>query len=370
MTSDTYSSLPVFHFAEIIDKRRSKRKYRGVIFGNFGAMNQGDEAILAGQLRELATLPSVTVSVIGRFPKEIERQHHVRSVALYRFGNVFREIARSDFVIVGGGGLICKTDRPFIGFFYQLSILFLFFFLPRVYKKKLYALGIGIYGNTNPLILWMALLLLRYAAVITVRDHHSYRLLVEKNIQAQLYKDNSYLMETVTPAVVLSDPYFKRMYNKRKKHIGISLIRPERKSDEKRLLSELVKFIGKNYKNTDYWFYSADYHPGYFNDENFGHVLHMTLQKKIGRDIRFYFIPTEWDANRFFSSFGLMDFIISMRLHAAIFAHRLKIPFYAISYDKKCTSFLQAIGKSQPQIEDVNWQSIHEQYRQALKKQH
>ncbi len=363
MKKDNYQNLPVSPLAEELVKAHRGKEMHCVIFGNFGAMNLGDEAILAGQLQELKKIPNLHVTVVARFPQEVTKMHNVAAISFYALGKIIHAIKQADVVIVGGGGIICKMERGIISFFYQLYMLSLFFVLPRLFKKKLYAWGIGVYDNTHPIILWLSCSLLRLVTTITVRDYHSYALLKSKNIDAQLHKDNSFLMELEAKDIVMQEDFFKEIYDPKRKHIGISLLKPSSKKAEQHLLAELITFMTNNYKTSDFWFYSCDYHPSYLNDEQFGQKLKKILINTVDKDIRFYFIPTQWHPQKFFSSFQLMDFMIAMRLHADIFAYRTGLNFLGISYDEKCKSFLASIGKDALEIQDISWHAIQKSFK-------
>ncbi len=361
---DNYKNLPTFHFSKEISSHHEKNSLRGLMFGNFGAMNQGDEAILAGEIQELQKIPDVTITAVGRFPEEIRRLHGIAGVSLYAWGAVIREIYKSDFVVVGGGGLINKPERGAIGFLYQLYILFLFFLVPLLFKKKLYVLGVGIYNNASSFILNLVLLLLKKASIVTVRDEHSYDLLQARNVSARLYKDNSFLMELLPVSQVHSDAFFKKHYRKGnmqgKMQIGISLLKPENKEEEEHLLHELAEYISRQNAVADFWFYSLDNNPSYFNDESFGGLLYEAVLNLGVKDLCFNFVPANWPPQEIFSSFKLMDYIITMRLHGMIFAYRNGVPFTGISYDKKCASFLRSIGKEPVEIKSLTQKDLIE----------
>jgi polysaccharide pyruvyl transferase WcaK-like protein len=361
---DIYKNLEVFHFAETIKKQSAKKRLRCLIFGNFGAMNYGDEAILSGEIQELKKIPNITITVASRFPQAVKKMHGVNAISWYAVPALLDVIRKSDFVVVGGGGLINKIERGAIGFAYQVYMLSLFFLTPLLYRKKFYVLGVGIYSNANPVIMSFSRLLLKKAALITVRDHHSYEFLQSKKLPVKLFKDNSFLMDLLSVQQAQSDKYFKMYYRKDKRNVGISLLKPDSKEEEKHLLSELAAFIAKEHENTDFWFYPSDNNPAYFNDEKFGRLLYDKVKKirtSSGSKVVFHFVPTDAGPQKFFSSFKLMDSFIAMRLHAAIFAYRSGIKFVGISYDKKCASFLRSIGKEPVEIKDVSWKQLQKE---------
>ena len=354
MKNDKYKKLEIFHFANLINKNLPVKKKKGLIFGNFGAMNFGDEAILAGELEELRKIPYSEITVVSRNPENTKHIHKVQAISLYGLIKIIKEISQSDFVIVGGGGIVCKTDRSIIGFIYQLYMLLLYLFLPKVFGKKVYTIGLGIYSNSNPIILRIATFLLKFCEIVTVRDYHSLQYLNSKQVPASLYKDNSYLMDLLSKSEILKDKFFRSNYNPNKKNVGLALNQPENKNDEMHLISEVEKLINKSHRDTNYWFYSCDYQDNFFNDKRFA----QKICSRIGRNAKLkkslIIVPTDISVNKFFSSFKLMDSFIATRLHGAIFSYRNNIPFLGMTYDVKCSSFLSSIGKTPITIETVS----------------
>lgn len=358
MTTDKYQKLPLFHFSTELKKRHTKKNLRCVIFGNFGAMNLGDEAILAGEIQELQKLPNISITVVARYPEEIRRLHPVQSISLYNLREIRRAIKKSDLVIVGGGGLINKVERSLIGFGYQLYMLFAFFFLPRFYKRKLYILGIGIYDNANPIIMSFALPLIKYASIITVRDYHSYAFLKSKNVHAILYKDNSFLMDLASEEEVMREELIKNAYRKGRKNIGISLVKPDTVAEEKRLIKEMAAFMLKNHKTADFWFYPADYNPEYEGDHTLMQKVLAEAKKQTQDQIVLHIVPMKASPQVFFGSIKLMTSFVAMRFHAAVFAYRNHVPFVGISYDKKCASFIESVGRTPLSLKNLTEENI------------
>lgn len=358
MSNDSYQSLPLLHFAETIKKQHAKKRLQCLIFGNFGAHNLGDEAILAGELHELSKIQGLKTTIIAKYPKEIKRLHNTRAISFYNFSQIRKEIKKADFIIIGGGGLFNKKTTAIFGYTYEVFLLTHFLWAQRVYKKKIYTLGIGMYDNANFFIKKLAFALMMNSKLVSVRDQYSFEYLKKQNIHAHLCKDNSFLMDLQAPTKVLQDPYFKRFYNKDRLNIGFSLIKPASKKAENNLLTELLTFISKNYDRADFWFYASDYYPKNFNDEKFGHKLHELIKKKIGQNVQFHFIPTTWSPQLFFSSIKLMDYMITMRLHPAIFSYRQGCNFVGITQDKKCANFIKSTGKEVFLLPNLSWKKL------------
>lgn len=345
MKKDKYQELPVFHFASELQKRHNRKNLKALILGNFGAMNLGDEAILAGQIQELKKIPGISITVIGRYPNEIKRLHKVNAVSLYQFNLLRKSIKRSDIIIVGGGGLINKIERGLVGFIFQLYMLLSFFYLPRLYRKKLYILGVGMYKNANSIIVSLVLPILRYASIITVRDHHSYAFLKSKHIRVSLYKDNSFLMDLVAKNKLLEDAFIKKHYHQGRRNIGISLVKPDNKATEEHLIKEVAKYIVLHNKNTDFWFYPADTNPSYTGDDVLAKEVLDEIKKLTQEKVELIMVPKTYPPQFFFATIKLMNAFLAMRFHAALFAYRAEVPFVGIAYDTKVASFVEATGR-------------------------
>jgi polysaccharide pyruvyl transferase WcaK-like protein len=365
MRKDIYTSLPLFHFADLIRKNHGSKKLRGVIFGNFGSMNVGDEALLAGQLEELHRLHSEVV-VVGRYATEIQKTHAVPAVSFYSLFAILTTLWKSDFALIGGGGLICRISG-IKDFIFQLYMLFVFFFLPWILGKRMYVVGLGFYENAHPLIVRLTLFFLRKTDVLTVRDFHSYKFLQKLKTDVQFYKDNSFLMKVDSPTLIRKDAFFKKHYAKKKIQIGLSLVQPFEKKDEERLIRELTSFVEMNYQNSDFWFYATDYYPGKGTDWEFGKKIYSLLRKRFGAELRFHFVPTSWGPKKVFGSFQLMNFFVGMRLHSSIFCYRLQVPFVGVSYDQKCSSFLESIGKKDIPVSEVDATYLQKALKMSMK---
>lgn len=367
MKNHTYNTIPAFHFSSFIKNRHTKKRLLGIIFGNFGAYNVGDEAILAGQLDELKKIDSLSVTVIARYPEKIKQIHKASSISLFALKNVFQKVIASDFIIVGGGGLICKNTNGIRGIAFQLYYLWVFCIFPLILRKDVYVLGLGIYENANWIIKKIAAYILKHVAIVTVRDEHSLQFLIKYNIQGQLYKDNSYLIHDLSINEIKRSPYFRSHYSPSRNNVGIALKAPTDKYSMQKFAKEIVAFLENNYKETDFWFYLLDTHPGYENDATFAEYLTRAVAPEIQKNIRFHFVPTSFHPSMVLSSFKLMDFVVAMRFHSLVFSYRMKRHFIGISYDEKCTSFLSSVGKKAILPHQVTLNRLQRSYAIALK---
>jgi polysaccharide pyruvyl transferase WcaK-like protein len=333
---DAYKKLQIFHFADFIRKQQKSAK-RFLIIGNFGVYNAGDEAILAGQLAELSRIRGSKTSVVSRYPDEIQRVHHTDARSFLNPITVIKAILHADAVIVGGGGLLAKNDIGLLSLAYQFYLWTIGLFVPMVLRKPVYILGIGAYRNANTAVATYALLLMRTARIVTVRDDDSLSYLKERGIKATLFKDNSYLMQLQPKAA--RQLLQKLGFSPKQHNIALALKKPASKNEEQTLLRSLKAFLA-THRNAVVWYFSLETNPRYPSDTLLGDAL--STSKSLTGRIRF--IPVSWHPSVLFAAFSAMDAVVSMRFHSAVFAYRQRIPFLGISYDRKCTSFLTSIG--------------------------
>jgi polysaccharide pyruvyl transferase CsaB len=360
--TDIYSSLPIFSLSDYLLKSEISF-WKFVIFGNFGAYNIGDEAILAGQIEDLKKIRRSQITVISRYPKQIKKLHHVASVGLISLGAVIKSITRADVVILGGGGLFCKNDRGIKGVVFQLYTLGMFLLLPHLFRKKIVVWGIGIYPDMERSIALVCKLLLQHVSLITVRDQASYTLLRRWKIPAVFCKDNSFLMSTLDTETMAHDPFFTHLSLSSYKNVGIAVKKPSSPTEQKTLITAMTEIIRREYKTTRFWFYSLDTHPLYASDADLTHEIVASLGSDIRSVLQYLIIPSNRHPQWVFSTFGLLDGIIALRLHASIFAYRFHLPLLGLTYSEKCRSFLSSTGRRPYTINTLS----HGLYRKTMK---
>lgn len=331
---DVYKSLPQEDLAGLIGKHFNKKKLKGMIFGNFGSKNLGDEVILAAELEDLNKLKAIEVCVVGQDPKEIQDLHKVESLSYYSFRGIIRKIWKSDFVIVGGGGIFCKNWAAFRGFLFQIYFLIFFIVLPGLLKKKIFVVGVGFYENMSPVAKQLSLFLLNFVDYISVRDFHSYDLLKENGKKTKLKKDLAFNL-------ALDNKKPKKDTNTF--NIGLSITSMNSPELNDTLTDNIAKIISKSPANFRFFLFPLDINSRY--------SLDLKMAKEVCNDLpaekkQFCTIVRQQEhPKHFFARFQDMDFFLAMRLHSMIFCYRMGIDFEGVGYDLKCLSFLHSIGK-------------------------
>ena len=99
-------------------------KKRFVLSGYFGFKNFGDEAILSVLVNKLQQYKH-RITVISSDPKyTIGKFKHIRSVYTFKIPDIIGAIAKSDFLISGGGSLL-QDATSLKSLIYYLFIIFI-----------------------------------------------------------------------------------------------------------------------------------------------------------------------------------------------------------------------------------------------------
>jgi polysaccharide pyruvyl transferase WcaK-like protein len=133
-----------------------------------------------------------------------------------------------------------------------------------------------------------------------------------------------------------------------KKVIGISICRYESfikcgniENEERRngVLLEIIKKIDRSRKDISFKFFIIN-----GNKVNGDSEITQWFLKNANLENSYEIIPYSPNTRKIYNSIAKCDLVVSVRLHAAIFACFAKIPFVLIEYHRKCADFLQDVG--------------------------
>lgn len=317
-----------------------------VISGYYGSDNGGDEAMLYAIVTSLREKdPKLNIAVISSNPKETAKKHNVKSVFWLDYFGITVELARADLLISGGGSLLQNVTSG-KSLYYYLSVIFLAECLNV--PVMLYAQGIGpIYGK------W-ARRIMKYvgdkANVITVRDIGSIEELKSLNISKPLIEC------TADPALSLE------MKNKRlgeeilqkanvdlgKKKIGVAVREWKNWKLYKEVLAEATDILRQDLD------VEIVYIPMQSAEDVFAAREVAALSKNGG-----VILEGSYNTEELLSLIGSMDLIISIRLHALIFAAVANVPMVGLSYDPKVGRFMKSMNDAVAgHIEDMQAETL------------
>lgn len=300
-----------------------------VISGYHGFGNIGDEAILKAMLAEFNKMDrEIELTVLSQRPEETSKNFDVNTVDRSSIFKVIKTIYQSDILISGGGSLLQESTGR-LSIYYYLFI----YFVAMIFKKKIiiFSHGIGpIYRRRSKKLVQFVF---NRASCISVRDKYSKEELISYGVKP-------YRID-VTADPVIS---FKKFGSK----IGYELFHSYGNFDPnlptigfavkgskvKDVSDDFVKVIN-GLKETPCNIVLIPFH--YSED--------LSLIEKIVSKSQHQLISIneKHNVSEIFSIVEAVDVLVSVRLHALIFAAVSETPMVGITYDPKIDAFLESI---------------------------
>ena len=324
------------HIYQEILRRHSRPKATRdgvVICGAYGRGNAGDDAILEAILQEMALIdPDMPATVLSKEPKSTRLAYRVRSVSRTNMFAWHSAMRHAKLYINGGGSLIQDVTSRRSLWFYLLNI--------AVAKRcgckvQMYGCGIGPVTRENHRRL-AARVLNRYVDVITLREPDS-----REELRAMGVTKLEILL-TADPALTLRkaeddqiDSVLLRAGIPPQGRYLCFALRQWRGFEEKApLFGAAARYAYKTYGLIPV-FTAVEKHldPA---------AARLAAQ---GLDIPHYFLDDAGGAGTIIGALSRMEAVVSMRLHALIFAAGQGIPLAGVVYDPKVSAFLRYTGQ-------------------------
>ena len=302
-----------------------------VISGYYGSRNAGDEAMLAAMLEVFSDMdPKVNITVISSTPEDTTSRHGVRSIGWLDFPAIYGQLKSADLLISGGGSLLQNvTSRRSL--YYYMVIIWMAIFVNT--PVMLYAQGIGpIRGSlARSIMCWLG----NRVNMITVRDKGSLRELDSLGITVP------YIEAAADPVLAI---------HKVDLAIGRSILESSGISGAKPIIGIAVReWCGlPEYKTTVA--IAADR----IAEELKAQIVFLPMQYPDDVRTAEYIagmthcqpavLNADYTTTELLSIVGNMDLLVSIRLHALIFAGVMGVPMVGISYDPKIDRFLECLG--------------------------
>lgn len=304
-----------------------------VICGAYGRGNAGDDAILEAILQEMRGIdPDMPITVLSKDPKSTRLTYRVRSVSRMDFPAWHGAMRRAMLYINGGGSLIQDVT----------SRRSLWFYLNNIHaakkagcKVQMYGCGIGPVTRESHRKL-AASLLNSDVDVITLREPDSLEELRSMGVTAPE------ILLTADPALTLrranddeTDSVLLRSgIPPHGKYICFAL-RQWRGFEEKApVFCAAAQYAYDAYGLTPV-FVAVEKH--------LDPVAHRMATR--GLTAPHYFLDNAGSAGTIIGALSRMEVVVSMRLHALIFAAGQGIPLAGVVYDPKVSAFLKYIGQ-------------------------
>ena len=322
-------------YEEIIRRHnRPKRDRDGVVIcGAYGRGNAGDDAILEAILQEMRSIdPDMPITVLTKDPKATRLTYRVRTAGRMDVGTWKKAMRHAGLYINGGGSLIQDVT----------SRRSLWFYLHNIQaahkagcKVQMYGCGIGPVLREQHRKL-AASVLNASVDVITLREPDSL-----KELQSMGVTKPEILL-TADPALTLpaasedeiDSVLLRAGIPPHGKYLCFALRNWKGFEDKAPLFAQAAKYAYETYGLTPV-FAAVEKHL----DPVAGRLA------ATGLDIPHYFLDDAGRAGTIIGALSRMQAVVSMRLHALIFAAGQGIPLAGVVYDPKVSAFLRYIGQ-------------------------
>ena len=325
-----------FHIYEEIIRRhnRPKRDRDGVVIcGAYGRGNAGDDAILEAILQEMRSIdPDMPITVLTKDPKATRLTYRVRTAGRMDVGTWKKAMRHAGLYINGGGSLIQDVT----------SRRSLWFYLHNIQaahkagcKVQMYGCGIGPVLREQHRKL-AASVLNASVDVITLREPDSL-----KELQSMGVTKPEILL-TADPALTLpaasedeiDSVLLRAGIPPHGKYLCFALRNWKGFENKAPLFAQAANYAYETYGLTPV-FAAVEKHL----DPTAGRLA------AAGLDIPHYFLDDAGGAGTIIGALSRMRAVVSMRLHALIFAAGQGIPLAGVVYDPKVSAFLRYIGQ-------------------------
>jgi polysaccharide pyruvyl transferase CsaB len=308
---------------------------RFVLSGYYGFGNAGDEAVLAGIREAFARQAGdrVHLTALARHPDETARLHGIEAVDRMNLSAMRKTIRDSQLLISGGGSLLQDTTsvRSLLYYLWVARLAF-----SQGVPVMFYAQGIG------PLRRSMSRSLVRMvanrAACITVRDAPSARLLESIGVTRtpiEVTADPVFALSPATPEAV-DEAFRAEGLPTDRPLVGVAL-RAWGGSGESPV-ADYAQLLEVLAVKTGAQIVLLPMHTPH--DVTFSEQVAMATKMPAA----FSVIGRPYAPEVLLGMVGRMQAVVAMRLHALIFAARMGVPPFALSYDPKVTNLMEGLG--------------------------
>ena len=325
-------------YRTILRRQERKKNLRGrrdgaLVCGAYGRGNAGDDAILEAIVTELRQIdPDLPIWVLSRNPDDTRLTYRVNSIYTFAFPRFLRRMGKTRLYINGGGSLMQDVTSHRSLWFYLFTI--------SAAKRlgcqvMMYGCGIGpIHSPANRR--RAAKVLQKSVDAITLRDTHSREELEDMGVtnpEIILSADPTVILPAA-PEQVVDGILESQGIDPRGRYIGFAL-RPWPGFEEKAALFGAA---------ADYAYEKYGLIPVFLPIER---RLDVGAAKLAAQHMKapHYILPETGSSDHTIGLFARMQVVVSMRLHALVFAAGQGVPLVGVVYDQKISSFLSYIGQ-------------------------
>ncbi len=328
-------------YRAVLDRRQRTGRDGVVICGAYGKGNAGDDAILATMIRQLRQQDeNLPITVMTRRPRQTAVETGVSTVHIFNILAAGRKMRRAKLYISGGGSLIQNVTSTRSLYYYLYSIAQ----AKRAgCKVMMYGCGIGpVVGKQNHKL--VAKVIDSSVDLIALRDPESLQTLRSfgcTHPRVHLTADPALLMAADDAA---AERYLLKNGLNPQGQYSLFVLRPwDGHPYELSAICAAADYGWEKYGLAPL-FYALEPKRDLPTAQAALELVHAPA----------VLLPTVADGAALCGLIGRMELVVSMRLHALVFACSQQTRVAAISYDPKVSGFLSYLGSDNcVEVEDV-----------------
>lgn len=302
-----------------------------LVLGGYGVRNVGDEAMLAGLLRQIG--PNRPVTVVSRMPAETAALHGVKAIQPWE---AVRALRSHSSLIIGGGGLFGR-DMAALG-----RLIPLYGLLASQLGLKVAIQGVGVDRDMRPVAAVFLRRLARRAVAFSVRDHQSSEVLAEWGIRADVLPDLSAGIDPA-PARRGSELLRRAGIDANRPVVGLGLT--AMRGDQTALEAAVAHCIAA-LPDVQFCFIPMSQHP----------FVHAHNDLLLGRRLQLRspglaILEGSFRPEEVMAAFTSLSAAVCMRFHSLLFAARVGTPIIPLPYAPKCEAWVEEHGLERVAIE-------------------
>lgn len=305
-----------------------------LVCGAYGRGNAGDDAILEAILTELHQIDrDVPIWVLSRKPKHTRLAYRVNSIYAFSPLRWIRCMRHTQLYINGGGSLMQDVTSTRSLWFYLFTI-----WCAKLLNNKVMMYGCGIGPVLHPSNRKLtARVLQRCVDAITLRDSHSKSELDDMGVtkpEIVLSADPTVILSP-SPPEVIDGLMESQGLDPHGRYIGLALRSWRGFPAKAHLFGALADLAWEKYGLT----------PVFLSIEPKLDVPAAQLAVAHIKKAPYHIIEHSGPSSHNIGLFSRMQVVVSMRLHALVFAAGQHVPVVGVVYDQKVSSFLSYIGQ-------------------------
>lgn len=303
-----------------------------LISGYYGFDNIGDESILRTLVSSLREhIPDCSLTVLSHNPASTREKYGVEAVERMSPMAILRAVKKCDMLISGGGSLLQDVTSSKSIHYYLFIIR-----LAKLLGKKVFIYSQGIGPIDHAFNRRATARALKKADGIVVRDERSAKLLEQIGLpQERIVITADPVIRMKRPDRTVGREILARAGIKKdgRLTVGWAIREKNRDSTFVREITECIRWLRENYDAESVlipFHYEEDREVCSVIAERTNGAAKCLSEKYLSEDM--------------LSIIGNMDVLVGVRLHSMIYAAIMGVPIIGVSYDPKCTAFLNSVG--------------------------